>query len=150
MVVGASWPTSSDEFSRETLAVRVDQTCIADQLVEVIEALVATRGAPNSCGRTMARDDRLGVEGVVPAVGNPQHLHRTGLAPGEPFRRVVHGRLRDQLLNVEEFADLRQAQVIVEYWRIEYNTYRPHSAPDGLTPDQYAKAWINQRPTLPK
>lgn len=67
-----------------------------------------------------------------------------------PFVESFNGRLRDQLLNVEEFADLRQAQVIVEYWRIEYNTYRPHSAPDGLTPDQYAKAWINQRPTLPK
>jgi transposase InsO family protein len=35
-----------DERTREALAMRVGRTCTADQLVEVIETLVAKRGAP--------------------------------------------------------------------------------------------------------
>jgi putative transposase len=38
------------------------------------------------------------------------------------------GRLRDELLAVEAFTSLLEAQVLVEDWRIEYNTLRPHSA----------------------
>jgi hypothetical protein len=33
------------------------------------------------------------------------------------------------------------AQVLVGDWRTEYNTYRPHSALDGLTPADYAEQW---------
>jgi hypothetical protein len=47
---------------------------------------------------------------------------------GEPLCRVVQGRLRDELLNIEEFGSLTEAKLIIEDWRIEYNTYRPHSA----------------------
>ena len=36
-----------------------------------------------------------------------------------------NGRVRDELLNIEEFASLLEAQVVVESWRTEYNTYRP-------------------------
>jgi putative transposase len=38
------------------------------------------------------------------------------------------GRLRDELLAVEAFNTLLEARVLVEDWRIEYNTVRPHSA----------------------
>ncbi len=49
-----------------------------------------------------------------------------------------NGRLRDELLNIEEFACITEAKVIIEDWRIQYNTYRPHSALGGLTPAEYA------------
>lgn len=43
------------------------------------------------------------------------------------------------------------AQIVGEAWRVEYNTFRPHSALDGLTPDQYAKTWTQQQqPKLPQ
>ena len=56
-----------------------------------------------------------------------------------PFVESFNGRLRDELLNIEEFACLTEARVIIEDWRIQYNTYRPHSALDGLTPAEYAQ-----------
>ena len=40
-----------------------------------------------------------------------------------------NGKLRDQLLNGESFYSLREAQVVVEQWRVHYNIPRPHSAP---------------------
>jgi hypothetical protein len=50
-------------------------------------------------------------------------------APWEnPYVESFNGRVRDELLNLEEFTSLTVAQVVVEAWRIEYNTYRPHSA----------------------
>jgi putative transposase len=38
--------------------------------------------------------------------------------------------------------------VLVEDWRIEYNTLRPHSALGYLTPTDYAKAWTTIQPQL--
>ena len=52
----------------------------------------------------------------------------------------------DELLAIEQFDTLLEAQVLVADWRIEYNTYRPHSALDMLTPADFADHW---RPTNP-
>ena len=57
-------------------------------------------------------------------------------------------RLRDELLAVEVFNTLLEARVLVEDWRIEYNTVRPHSALGYLTPTDYAKAWTTHHPAL--
>ena len=68
-------------------------------------------------------------------------LHRTRLALAEPYVESFGGRLRDELLAVEAFSSLLEARVLVEDWRIEYNTVRPHSALGYLTPSDYAKTW---------
>jgi hypothetical protein len=49
--------------------------------------------------------------------------------------------MRDELLDIDQFATLLEAQDLVGDWRTEYNTYRPHSALDGLTPADYAEQW---------
>jgi len=51
------------------------------------------------------------------------------------------GRLRDELLVVEAFSSLLEAQVLVKDWRIEYNTVRLHSTLGYLAPTDFAKAW---------
>ena len=56
-----------------------------------------------------------------------------------------NGRVRDELLNLEEFTSLTVAQVVVEAWRIEYNTYRSHSALGGRTPAAYAATWTSTK-----
>ena len=69
------------------------------------------------------------------------------IEPGSPWENPYvesfNGRVRDELLNLEEFTSLTVAQVVVEAWRIEYNTYRPHSALGGLTPAEYAATWTS-------
>jgi putative transposase len=66
----------------------------------------------------------------------------TYIEPGSPwenpFIESFNERLRDELLNIEEFGSLTEAKIIIEDWRIEYNTYRPHSSLSGLTPTEYA------------
>jgi putative transposase len=47
-------------------------------------------------------------------------------------------KLRDECLNRELFGNLREARVILESWRVEYNERRPHSALGYRTPSEYA------------
>jgi len=44
------------------------------------------------------------------------------------YNESFNGKLRDELLNGEIFTTLLEAQVLVEQWREEYNTVRPHSS----------------------
>jgi putative transposase len=138
-----------DEHTREALAMRVARTCSADDLVEVLAGLVAGRGAPEHL-----RMDN-GPELIAWALRDYCRLSETRttyIEPGapweNPFIESFNGRVRDELLNLEEFTSLTVAQVVVEAWRIEYNTYRPHSALGGLTPAEYEANWTKTQPQL--
>ena len=54
------------------------------------------------------------------------------IEPGSPWENgyceSFNSKLRDELLAREIFYDLREAKVLIEGWRIHYNTYRPHSS----------------------
>lgn len=63
-----------------------------------------------------------------------------------PFIESYRSRMHDELLAIEAFDTLLEAQVLVADWRQEYNTYRPHSALGMLTPDEYTRQWRNNHP----
>ena len=103
-------------------------------------------GAPSLAAlRQRARAHRLtrcatgaGSRASGSATSNP-------VSPWEnPYVESFNGRVRDELLNIEEFGSLLEAQVVVEAWRIEYNTYRPHGALGGLTPAEVRAAWTTE------
>ena len=50
-------------------------------------------------------------------------------------------RIRDELLAVEQFSCLVEAQVMVADWREDYNEHRPHSALQMMAPAKFARAW---------
>jgi putative transposase len=54
------------------------------------------------------------------------------IEPGSPwengYNESFNGKLRDELLNGEIFYTLKEAQILIERWRQEYNTIRPHSS----------------------
>ena len=81
-----------------------------------------------------------------------QSRARVYIEPGSPwenpFIESFNGKLRDELLNVEAFETLLEAQVLAEDFRIEYNTYRPHSSLGGLTPFEFAEQWRQNQPGL--
>ena len=64
------------------------------------------------------------------------------IAPGKPmqngFVESFNGRLRDECLNEHLFNSYTQARRIIERWRHDYNTERPHTSLDGLTPKEFA------------
>src|SRR3954462_1984066 len=58
-----------------------------------------------------------------------------------PFVESFNGRLRDELLDVEQFSCLAEAAVVIEDWRQDYNAHRPHSALGNQPPSVFARAW---------
>ena len=53
--------------------------------------------------------------------------------PGKPvqnaFIESFNGKLRDEYLNQYWFRSLEEARRIIESWRLDYNTTRPHCFP---------------------
>ena len=140
-----------DEHTREALAMKVGRSLDAASVLDVIERLVAQRGAPKHlrmdngpelCAWTLRDWCRLSGLGTI------------YIEPGSPWENPwiesFNGRARDELLNVEEFGSLTEARVVIEDWRLEYNTWRPHSSLGGLTPTEYAAQWTrNNQPAHP-
>jgi len=57
----------------------------------------------------------------------------------EDNRTLVLPALRDECLNEHLFHGLAHARRLIEAWRIDYNTERPHTSLDGLTPLEFAR-----------
>src|SRR5499433_808049 len=65
------------------------------------------------------------------------------IRPGKPienaFIESFNGRLRDEGLNVHQFASIADAQTKIEAWRLDYNQRRPHGSLGHLTPNEFAE-----------
>ena len=129
-----------DEFTREALAIRCERRIDADATVALLEGLVAQRGgAP-----VHIRCDN-GPELTANALRDWCRFSRTGTSyidPGAPWQNPYvesfGSRIRDELLSQELFETLGEAQVLVEDWRVDYNTRRPHSALGMMAPAHFA------------
>lgn len=65
-------------------------------------------------------------------------VNTTHIEPGSPWENgyieYFNARLRDEFLNGEIFYTLLEAQIMLDRWRIHYNTVRPYSALNGRPP----------------
>jgi len=127
--------TVIDEYSRESLATVVARNIKSDDVLQCLTDLFVTHGCP-----AHIRSDN-GPEFTAKAVRS--WLGRIGvktlfIEPGSPwengYNESFNGKLRDEVLNREIFYTLKEAQVIIERWRQEYNTFRPHSSLGYLPP----------------
>jgi transposase InsO family protein len=121
--------TLIDEFTRECLSVDVARQLNSEDILERLTWLMVTRGVPNHI-----RSDN-GPEFTAKVVR--KWLGRVGvrtlfIEPGSPWENgyveSFNGKLADELLEREVFYTLHEAKVLIERWRILYNTIRPHSA----------------------
>ena len=134
-----------DEFTRESLAMLVARSIDADTAVSVLEALAAERGAPE-----LLRCDN-GPEMTGHALRDWCEQSKAGTAfiePGSPwqnpFVESFHSRVRDELLDVEEFSCLAEARVVISDWREDYNWRRPHSSLGMKAPAVFAAEWATK------
>lgn len=121
--------TIIDEFSRENLAIKVGRKLRSIDVLEALADLFLEKGIPK-----YIRSDN-GPEFIARKL-----IHWFGkikisplfITPGSPWENgyieSFNGRLRDELLNGEIFFTLKEAQVLIERWRRNYNTIRPHSS----------------------
>ena len=135
----------TDEFTRESLSDLVAYSIDADRTVALLDRLVIERGAPQ-----FIRCDN-GPELTANALRDWctfTHTATSYIYPGSPWQNPwvesYGSRVRDELLAIEQFDTLLEAQVLVADWRAEYNTYRPHSALGMLTPAEFAARWDSE------
>ncbi len=131
-----------DEFTREALAMEVATSITADDTVRIPDRLARERGAP-----IHVRCDN-GPELTAHALRDWCRFSTTEtvfIEPGapwqNPFVESFNGRVRDELLNVEQFSCLAEARVLVADWREDYNHHRPHSALAMKAPATFAASW---------
>jgi putative transposase len=118
-----------DEFTRKNLSTKVNRRIRSQDVIEELFELFILRGIPEHI-----RSDN-GPEFTARAVR--KWLGRLGvktlfIEPGSPWENgyieSFNGKMRDELLDREIFTTLKEAKVLIEQWRQEYNQVRPHSA----------------------
>lgn len=121
--------TVIDEYTRECLTIRVAYRLKSDDVLDVLSDLFLLKGMPD-----YIRSDN-GSEFTAHTLREwlkELKVRTAYIEPGSPwengFNERFNGSLRDECLNGELFYTLREAQVIVEAWRKEYNHIRPHSS----------------------
>ncbi len=135
--------TVLDEHSRECLAIVVGRSLKADDVLETLTDLFTRHGPPAYIGSDngpemtakVVRDwlRELGVRTLFIEPGSPRE---------NGYNESFNGTLGDEVLKREIFFTLTEATVLIEQWRREYNTIRPHSslgyrppAPEAMRPD---------------
>ena len=127
--------TRIEEYTRECLAIRVVRRMGSQEGIETLSDVMLWRGIPEHI-----RSDN-GPEFVAQKLRQWLGNLGTGtlyIEPGSPWENgyceSFNGKLRDECLNGEIFYSLQEAQIVIEQWREEYNTRRPHSALDYRPP----------------
>lgn len=121
--------TVIDEFTREALAIEVRRTFKADDVIDVLTWLFIERGPPAHIRSDNGPEFTAKIVRAWLCRLEVKTLFITPGSPGENgYNESFNGKLRDELLNGEIFYTLREAQVVVDQWRWEYNTFRPHSS----------------------
>lgn len=134
--------TVLDEFTRESLEIRVERSIPSAKVIDTLEWLGLVRGLP-----AHIRSDN-GPEFVAKAVRNwlgEKGCRAIYIKPGSPWENPYiesfNGKLREECLNRHAFANGREAQEIVTNWKEEYNRYRPHSSLGYQTPEEFASTF---------
>lgn len=132
--------TIVDDFTRECPAIAVATSIPGKRVCRVLDQLKEERGLP----KTIVVDNGPEFTGI----DLDQWAYREGVTlhfiePGKPnqnaFIESFNAILRDECLNEHWFQDLGEARGLIEDWREDYNTNRPHGSLDYRTPAEYVR-----------
>ncbi len=128
---------------RKCLALEVQRSITSRDVIDVLAELFIIRGVPGCI-----RSDN-GPEFIATAIrlylerAQVQTLYIEKGAPWENgYAESFHGRVRDELLNVELFLDLGDAKGHAGRWKNEYNHRRPHSSLGYVPPAKFAATLV--------
>ncbi|MBC8109331.1 MAG: transposase family protein [Anaerolineae bacterium] len=135
-----------DEYTRRCLAIRVSRRFTGGDVIATLKGLTKL----NQVAPDHVRCDN-GPEFVSAAMRRWLKRSEIGalyIAPGSPWENAYaesyHSRLRDEMLNREEFQTLSQAQALLSNWRTEYNHERPHGSLGYQSPEAFATACLRR------
>jgi putative transposase len=131
--------TLIDDCTRECPVIALDFSLSGERVVRVLEQLAVTRGLPKAI---VCDNGPEFTSAVLDQWAHERGVHLDFIDPGKPvqnaFIESFNGTFRNECLNEHWFVSLGDAQRIVEAWRIDYETQRPHSQLRDLTPREFA------------
>jgi transposase InsO family protein len=134
-----------DEFTRECVGILAATSILAEDVIAFVDEIMQQRSSP-----VFIRSDN-GSEFTAEAVQIWLAKKSVGPAfipPGQPWKNgfieSFHDKFRDECLQREWFSSLLDAQVVIEDWRLHYNTQRPHSSLKYKTPAEFAAQFNTQ------
>jgi len=138
-----------DDHTRECLAIEVDTSLSGFRVCRVLDRLVADRGHP---ARIITDNGPEFTSKVLDRWAYEHCVELQFIQPGKPvqnaFVESFNGTFRNECLNEHWFISLQEAKELIEAWRVDYNTERPHSSLGGKTPGEFATfAQTPLRPT---
>jgi transposase InsO family protein len=143
--------TVLDEYTRESPVIEVGRSIRSKDVIAVLEYLFMVRGVPR-----FIRSDN-GPEFMAQAIKRwlaDNEVETLYIEPGSPWENgyieSFHARLRDELLDRELFYSVKEAGVLAENWRQEYNHHRPHSSLNYMTPAAFAATCIPSVSATPR
>ena len=144
------WLSIVDEYSRRCITLDVGRRMTSEDVINRLAELFVMYGVPECI-----RSDN-GPEFIANAIQQwltSLEVKTLYVEPGSPWQNgyaeSFHSRLRDELLNMEEFDNVRHARAHATAWREDYNGYRPHSSLGGLPPDEFARRCADSVPAAP-
>lgn len=130
--------TVIDNFTRVCPVIQVAGSMPSSSVVEALDQAIAAHGRPS-----IIRIDN-GPEFTSRVFDSWAYARRIELdyiTPGKPtengFIESFNGKFRDECLSTSWFESLKDAKLVIEAWRVDYNETRPHSALAGAAPIQY-------------
>lgn len=137
--------TVVDLWDRRIPCLETDRSITGEQVARRLDAL----RLQGQCPQVIRVDN--GPEFTSKALDRWAHEHGVRLEfirPGKPtdncFIESFNGRFRDECLDANLFTNLAEAKRVIEEWRQDYNTLRPHGALGGMSPDEYKRASIGE------
>ncbi len=134
-----------DEFTRECQGILAATSILSEDVIAFLDKIMKKRSSP-----LFLRSDN-GSEFTAEAVQTWLANKNVGPAfipPGQPWKNgfieSFHDKFRDECLQREWFSSLLDAQVVIEDWRVHYNTRRPHSSLGYETPANFAVQCVTQ------
>lgn len=130
-----------DLVTRECLAIEVDTSLPGQRVARVLDQLVSWQGAP----RQITIDNGPEFSGqVLDAWAYAHGVTLDFIEPGKPTQNAhvesFNGRFRDECLDLHWFGSLAHARAVIQTWKEDYNTQRPHSALQQQAPAVYARS----------
>jgi putative transposase len=130
-----------DQYTRECLATEVDTSINGVRVTRVLDRIALTRGLPE----IITVDNGPEFSGrALDEWATRRDIKIDFIRPGKPienaFIESFNGKLRNECLEMNWFLTMAEAREIIEKWRIEYNTIRPHRSLGGIPPEKFAKS----------
>ena len=135
--------TMLDEYTRQCLAIRVVRQIRSDQVLATLWQAMMQYSIPQHLRSDNGTEF---IAGKIQRWLRENQIKTLYIEPGSPWKNgyieSFHGRLRDDCLNRAGLLNVREARVVIEDWRLQYNTERPHSRLGYLRPEDYIKHQI--------